>query len=120
MSDNEKLEELLKFKPATASTTSKRDGPERKAHDAGGDDLSIVKEELSDNPELAIGKNMEIFERKFKMQQLQLTEEVNRSICHEQDRIVQAIVSGPHERIIDRDIHAIWRDMVSYPSTVEW
>ena len=101
MGDNDTLQELLKFKSVAVSTTAKRDGTEHKAHDAGGDDLSIVKEELFDSPELAIRKNLEVFERKFKMQQRELTEEVKRVIHHEGDRVIEAVTSGPHERIID-------------------
>ncbi|RPD54176.1 hypothetical protein L227DRAFT_580748 [Lentinus tigrinus ALCF2SS1-6] len=110
MGDNDTLKELLKFKPAS-TTITKRDGAEHKAHEGGGDDLSIVKEELFDSPELAIRKNLDIFERKFKMQQRELTEEVKRVIHHEGDRVIEAVTSGPHERIIDPDIHAIWKEM---------
>ena len=51
------------------------------------------------------------------MQQRELTEEVKRVIHHEGDRVIEAVTSGPHERIIDPDIHAIWKDMVSTSST---
>ncbi|KAI0708178.1 hypothetical protein C8T65DRAFT_211601 [Cerioporus squamosus] len=113
MGDNDTLKELLRFKPSSATTATKRDasGAEHKAHDAGSDDLTIVKEELFDSPELAIRKNLDIFERKFKMQQRELTEEVKRVIHHEGDRVIEAVTSGPHERIIDPDIHAIWKEM---------
>ncbi|TFK86599.1 hypothetical protein K466DRAFT_587082 [Polyporus arcularius HHB13444] len=111
MGDDSTLEEMLKFKPSSATSATKRDGAEVKYHDAGGDELTIVKEELFDSPELAIRKNLDIFERKFKMQQRELTEEVKRVIHHEGDRVIEAVTSGPHERIVDPDIHAIWKEM---------
>ncbi|TFK89009.1 hypothetical protein K466DRAFT_487737 [Polyporus arcularius HHB13444] len=111
MGDNGTLKELLKFKPSSAMSVTKRDGAEHKIHDVGGDDLTVVKEELFDSPELAIRKNLDVFERKFKMQQRELTEEVKRVIHHEGDRVIEAVTSGPHERIVDPDIHAIWKEM---------
>ena len=104
MGNNHALQELLKFRPATSSNTGKRgndrEGSEHKSH-VESDELSIVKEELFDSPELAIRKNLEVFERKFVMQQRELAEEVKRMVHHEGDRVIQAFTSGPHERIID-------------------
>ena len=104
MGDNEALKELLKFKPATAIGQAKRgsgrDGAEHNSHQ-DGDDLAVVKQELFDSPELAIKKNLELFERKFKMQQRELAEEMRRMVHHEGDRVIEAFTSGPHDRIID-------------------
>ncbi len=104
MADNAALRELLKFRPATAVDQAKhssgRDGAERSSHPEG-DELAVVKQELFDSPELAIKKNLEVFERKFKMQQRELAEEMRRMVHHEGDRVIEAITSGPHDRIID-------------------
>ncbi len=99
--NNNSLRELMKFRPLSATSAAKRDGAEHKSHDAGGDELTAVKEELCVSPELAIRKNLDIFERKFKMQQREFTEEVKRVVHHEGDRVIEAVTSGPHERIID-------------------
>ncbi|KAI1783149.1 hypothetical protein LXA43DRAFT_904186 [Ganoderma leucocontextum] len=113
MGDNGALKELLKFRPATAIGQAKggngRDGAEHSHQD--GDELAVVKQELFDSPELAIKKNLEVFERKFKMQQRELAEEMRRMVHHEGDRVIEAVTSGPHDRIIDPDIHEIWKDM---------
>ncbi|PIL33864.1 hypothetical protein GSI_03570 [Ganoderma sinense ZZ0214-1] len=110
MGDNDALEELLKFKPAAAAIgqaqargRSGREGAERSSHPEGGDELAVVKQELFDtgSPELAIRKNLELFERKFKMQQRELAEEMRRMVHHEGDRVIEAVTSGPHDRIID-------------------
>ncbi|KAI1785889.1 hypothetical protein LXA43DRAFT_99677 [Ganoderma leucocontextum] len=114
MGDNDALKELLKFRPATAIGQAKRgsgpQGAERNSHQ-DGDELAVVKQELFDSPELAIKKNLEVFERKFKMQQRELAEEMRRMVHHEGDRVIEAVTSGPHDRIVDPDIHEIWKDM---------
>ena len=107
MADNAALRELLKFRPVTATTAVDQakhgggGGAERSSHAADGDELAVVKQELFDSPELAIKKNLELFERKFKMQQRELAEEMQRMVHHEGDRVIEAITSGPHDRIID-------------------
>ena len=85
---------------------------------AGG--LEVVKRELAEGPEVAIGKNFEAFDRKFRIQQRELAEEVRRVVHHEGDRIVEAVNAGAHHRILDPEIHAIWKEMVScYSSSVK-
>ena len=61
-------------------------------------DLQALK---ADDPDIAIANNMEMFERKFRMQQRELAEEVRRIVHHHGDLIVKAIADGPHEKIID-------------------
>ncbi len=103
MDSNETLKELLKFKAASAATTSKqaeRDSPEHKSS-TGKDDLDALKVELFESPELAIKKNFDVFERKFKMQQRELSEEMRRVVHHEGDRVIEVVTSGSHDRIID-------------------
>ncbi|KAM5533024.1 hypothetical protein V8D89_013292 [Ganoderma adspersum] len=115
MGDNETLKELLKFTPATAIGQAKRrggrDGVEHNSHFQDGDDLAVVKQELFDSPELAIRKNLEVFEHKFEMQQRVLAEEMRQVVHHEGDRVIEVVTSGPHDRIVDPDIHEIWKEM---------
>ncbi|KAI0360925.1 hypothetical protein OH77DRAFT_1517315 [Trametes cingulata] len=115
MSNNDALKELLNFKPTTAATGAKR-GVERDSaveHNGpvGENNLDALKTELFESPELAIRKNFEVFERKFKMQQRELAEEIKRTVHHEGDRVIEAVTSGPHDRIIDPEIHEIWKEM---------
>ncbi|KAI0644525.1 hypothetical protein C8Q79DRAFT_777894 [Trametes meyenii] len=113
MGNSDALNELLKFKPSSATNTTKRgdrEGVEHSSHSGPGN-LDALKLELFESPELAIRKNLEVFERKFKMQQRELTEEMRRVVHHEGDRVIEAVTSGPHERIIDPEIHEIWKDM---------
>ena len=65
---------------------------------------------------MAIRKNFEAFDRKFRIQQREFAEEVRRVVHHEGDRIVEAVNAGAHDRILDPEIHAIWKEMVSWHS----
>ncbi|KAI0373412.1 hypothetical protein BV20DRAFT_937448 [Pilatotrama ljubarskyi] len=114
MSNNDALKELLDFKPSTAISASKRSGEreplEHNSH-VGESNLDALKTELFESPELAIRRNFEVFERKFKMQQRELAEEIKRTVHHEGDRVIEAVTSGPHDKIIDPEIHEIWKEM---------
>ncbi|KAI1783152.1 hypothetical protein LXA43DRAFT_1187180 [Ganoderma leucocontextum] len=114
MGDNDALEELLKFRPATAldqvKPSSGRDGVEHNSHQ-DGDDLAAVKQDLFDSPELAIQKNWEVFERKFDLQHKALMANIGGMVQHQGDRVIEAVTAGPHDRIVDPDIHAIWKEM---------
>ncbi|KAI0759985.1 hypothetical protein BD413DRAFT_266792 [Trametes elegans] len=83
------------------------DGP------AGGTDTELAQlvRELEDDPAVAIKKNFVVFERKFRIQQREIVEEMTRVIVHEGDRVISTVLEGPHERIIDPDLYEIWKDM---------
>ncbi|KAI0633741.1 hypothetical protein C8Q77DRAFT_1157905 [Trametes polyzona] len=113
MDSNEALNELLQYRSAGGPTSSKRverDGPKHDNH-LGKKNLEVLKRELFEAPELAIKNNFEVFERKFKMQQRELSEEMRRVVHHEGDRVIEAVTSGAHDRIIDPEIHEIWKEM---------
>lgn len=46
--------------------------------------------------------NMESFDRKFAMQTRQLKEEMELIVVRESDRVIEAITSGPKDRIVDK------------------
>jgi hypothetical protein len=71
-----------------------------------------LKQELAENVNQALTKNMEIFERKFEIQKRQIKEDLARVVGREGDRIIAAVTTGPHDRILDPDMHAIWKEMV--------
>ena len=64
-------------------------------------DLRAAQAELLDDPEIAVANNYETFERKFRMQQSELANEMRRIIHHQGDRVISAVTAGPHDRIID-------------------
>ena len=101
MKNNDALVTLIKLQLPVA-TTSKR-------HAEGGghqesdpkEELQSLQEELFDSTETAIQRNMELFERKFIVQQRRLLEQMQATVRHEGDRVIDKVLSGPHERIKD-------------------
>ncbi|TFK85020.1 hypothetical protein K466DRAFT_647032 [Polyporus arcularius HHB13444] len=73
--------------------------------------IEDLRLEIREDVELAVEKNAETFSRKFEMQRKLIVDELSRVVHREGDRIIDAITAGPHDRIIDPDLHAIWKDM---------
>ncbi|EED77713.1 predicted protein [Postia placenta Mad-698-R] len=63
------------------------------------------------DPTFQIQKNNQSFDRKFEMQQRQILEGVGEIVHRESDRVIESVTSGPHDRILDKDLHQIWKDM---------
>ena len=64
-------------------------------------DLNELQEEIKGDPNDAIEKNAELFDRKFDIQRRQIVEDIARAINQEGDRIILAMQEGPHARIDD-------------------
>lgn len=69
--------------------------------DSGRFDLAEIQHEIKDDPTDAIEKNAEFFNRKFDMQRRQIEEDIARTVRREGDRIITAVMAGPHDRIVD-------------------
>ncbi|KAF8529742.1 hypothetical protein BU17DRAFT_36449, partial [Hysterangium stoloniferum] len=103
------LEELNKLaQKNTSSLDLISTGPQKTSNKSNMEELL---EDLHTNPDEAMEKNEKVFERKFKIQQRQITEELTRVVGREGDRIISAITSGPHDRLIDPDVYKIWKEM---------
>jgi hypothetical protein len=76
--------------------------------------IDALRSELTENIDFVLTRNMELFQRKFEVQKRQITEELAKVVGREGDRIIAAVTTGPHDRILDPDMHAIWKDMVSF------
>ncbi|KAJ7584946.1 hypothetical protein C8J56DRAFT_1053351 [Mycena floridula] len=68
--------------------------------------LEEVQRDLHMDPEAAIEKNSTVFHTTAWCR-----EELDKMIRREGDRIIKVLEAGPHDRIIDPDIHTIWKDM---------
>jgi hypothetical protein len=93
-------------------------------------DLDPLKQELSEDVDQVLDKNMVIFVRKLDVQKKQLLLEMAVIVRTQADRVIRAVDSGPYERIEDevyfvlgpihfsksthQDIQTIWKDMVYY------
>lgn len=86
----------------SASTGSKTSG------------LDDLREELNRDPDAAMEKNATIFSRKLEVQTRQIIDELSKVVERQGDRVISAITAGPHDRIIDPDVHKIWKVFGSF------
>ncbi|THH29709.1 hypothetical protein EUX98_g4473 [Antrodiella citrinella] len=70
-----------------------------------------LRDELQEDFDLAIVKNLETFEGKFVLYQKQLKEELSKFIRDENDRLLVAVREGPHDRIKNESLREIWKEM---------
>ncbi|TBU41129.1 hypothetical protein BD309DRAFT_868889 [Dichomitus squalens] len=108
------LRSLCKERSATMSSSASGSGSRSRTKTLRREstmDFQAARADLLDDPEIAIANNYETFERKFRMQQSQLADEMRRIIHHQGDRVISAVTAGPHDRIIDPDLSNIWKEM---------
>ncbi|KAH9856040.1 hypothetical protein C2E23DRAFT_563914 [Lenzites betulinus] len=74
-------------------------------------ELAQLMVDLADEPAVAVRKNLESFERKFQIQHQETVAKLTEVIVHEGDRVIGAVLDGPHEKIIDPVLYEIWKDM---------
>ncbi|KAI0668784.1 hypothetical protein C8Q78DRAFT_1081152 [Trametes maxima] len=73
-------------------------------------DLHEFRAELSEDPEISIARNRDAFERKFEMQERELSR-IQEIVHEENELVITSLSAGPHDKIRDNDIHNIWREM---------
>ncbi|KAI0061177.1 hypothetical protein BV25DRAFT_1806058 [Artomyces pyxidatus] len=101
-------DKLLKEVDAQANKSMSKGDGHRLGSSYG---LEELKEDLLDDPDTAIQKNMVVFSRKFEVQKRQIVDELTLVVTRETDRIIKEVKSGAHERIMDKSIHEIWHEM---------
>ncbi|KAI9438366.1 hypothetical protein H4582DRAFT_1815213 [Lactarius indigo] len=70
-----------------------------------------LRKDIFEDPDAAADKNRTVFFRKFEVQKRQIIDELTLVVTRESDRVIQVVKGGPHERILDRSIHEIWKEM---------
>lgn len=89
----------LESKPNSLSS----DGPSGgHGHTDSSTEYKDLQKELQEDPKTAIEKNLNIFTRKFEMQKKEIVEEINKLVVRESDRVIESVLAGPHEKILDR------------------
>ncbi|KAF7376029.1 hypothetical protein MSAN_00017700 [Mycena sanguinolenta] len=73
--------------------------------------LEELKDDLMVDPESAMETNLTVFSRKFEMQKQQIVDELTKVVEREGDRVISAVTAGPHDKIVDPDVHKIWKEM---------
>lgn len=64
--------------------------------------LVALRRELEEDVEESFSRNMLVFQRKFEVQKVQIIEELGRVVRREGDRVIEAVVAGPHDKIVNR------------------
>ncbi|KAJ6588495.1 hypothetical protein B0H19DRAFT_978427 [Mycena capillaripes] len=105
LDDDKALKELNDLENKSSTNTA----PGSKAPKST--DLDDLKDDLHIDPEEAMEQNMAKFTRKFEVQKRQIIDEMTRVIERQGDRIISAVTAGPHDKIIDPNVHIIWKDM---------
>ncbi|EJD53365.1 hypothetical protein AURDEDRAFT_180879 [Auricularia subglabra TFB-10046 SS5] len=72
--------------------------------------IASIRDEMRQDIDMSLAKDRKQFDRKFEAVQEKL-EEMRNVVKRSSDRIITVITSGPHDRIIDQDLHSIWKDM---------
>ncbi|KAH9484737.1 hypothetical protein JR316_0001637 [Psilocybe cubensis] len=105
LSNDESLEELVLRSGEASSRISGRD-TSRRSSDLPSIRKRLLKEVAEDIDE-AFERNMVLFERKLEMQKRQMED----TVIHESDRVIQTLTAGAHDQILDPDLQKIWKDM---------
>ncbi|RDX50314.1 hypothetical protein OH76DRAFT_469327 [Lentinus brumalis] len=71
--------------------------------------VTDLRKEVSKDVEKVLADNT-FFDQKFEAMKMQV-DEVKVKIKHESDRVIGTILAGPHERIVDRDLYCVWKEM---------
>jgi hypothetical protein len=61
-----------------------------------------LRDDIFEEPDVAVEKNRTVFFRKFEVQRRQIVDELSLVVTRESDRVIQEVKGGPHERILDR------------------
>ncbi|KAI0252756.1 hypothetical protein BJV78DRAFT_266553 [Lactifluus subvellereus] len=103
------LEETAsKLSGAPSAEGHRVQGGKTTAANRSADDL---RKEIFEEPDAAAEKNWTAFLRKFDEQKRQIIDDLTRVIERGNDRVIQEVKSGPHDRILNDTIHKIWAEM---------
>ncbi|KAF7329876.1 VPS13 domain-containing protein [Mycena kentingensis (nom. inval.)] len=109
--DNDKaLKELCEYENRIVESQS-GSGPVHGAKTAKATDFADLKNELHTDPDIAMNENARTYDRKFEVQRRQIVDELTKVVEREGDRVISSILSGPHDKIVDPNVHAVWKEM---------
>ncbi|KDR69973.1 hypothetical protein GALMADRAFT_145027 [Galerina marginata CBS 339.88] len=110
------LDLIQKHKGQQAQTDEEEDrvsqgiGQGKASFDLGNSAFDDTKKELTTDLNILLDGSKKTFTQLFEEQKDQIAA-VRDDIRRESDRMVGRILSGPHDRILDKHIHSIWVDM---------
>jgi len=100
LKNNDKMLLTLEEIASKSSSTPSAEG--HRAPRAKASDVDDLKNDIFEDPSVAIARNRDVFFRKFEVQKNQIIEELKLVIERESDRVIKEVKGGPHERIRDR------------------
>ncbi|KAL0577140.1 hypothetical protein V5O48_004854 [Marasmius crinis-equi] len=115
--DDQLLKDVIKYEQQLQRKDEKgivnpKGGPQQ--HTEMLTTLDKFKEELKKDIDIILKENTELFEKRFDAVEFRL-KEVKGVIIRESDRVIETILAGvgqgPQERIRDRDVYRVWREM---------
>ncbi|KAH7099931.1 hypothetical protein BKA62DRAFT_673163 [Auriculariales sp. MPI-PUGE-AT-0066] len=104
VSENDKLFKELQAKMKDVSVSDKGKPETSEAV------MIQIRDEMREDIDLSLAKDRKQFDRKFDAVQDKITDLQN-TVHRSTDRVISAINAGPHDRIVDMDLHAIWKEM---------
>ncbi|SJL18282.1 uncharacterized protein ARMOST_21867 [Armillaria ostoyae] len=108
MKDPTLLEKIIK--------ESEKNRKDRGAHQNDDDDkrlVSLIRAEIRDDLQKLIKSNEITFNLKFEAQKKELIDSLGKSVERMGDRVIEAVTSGPYERLKDPHLFEIWKEMHS-------
>ncbi|KIK51740.1 hypothetical protein GYMLUDRAFT_181097, partial [Collybiopsis luxurians FD-317 M1] len=108
LQDDQLVQELIEISgEGIAAINARRTGDDEKDLEAARKKLM---QDFSENLDEAFKKNLTLFERKLDMQSKQMQNFIDESLHDQGLLIVSALKAGAHDRILDPDIQALWKE----------
>ncbi|KIK51733.1 hypothetical protein GYMLUDRAFT_120582, partial [Collybiopsis luxurians FD-317 M1] len=108
LKEDQLVQELIHISgEGIAAINARRTGDEEKDLEAARKKLM---QDFSENLDEAFKKNLTMFERKLDMQSKQMQNFIDESLHDQGLFIISALKAGAHDRIIDPDIQALWKE----------
>ncbi|KAF7353558.1 EF-hand domain-containing protein [Mycena sanguinolenta] len=70
-----------------------------------------IKEEMKMGIDAYLARESDQFELKFNAFRALMLDDMKTTLRHDNDRLLTAFAAGPHDRILDKDIYIVWKDM---------
>ncbi|KAK7683623.1 hypothetical protein QCA50_013461 [Cerrena zonata] len=70
-----------------------------------------LREELRYDFEVSVQRNWSTFEGKFQLYTRQLQDQLTKTINEANNRVINAVKEGPHDRIKNQELKTIWKEM---------
>ncbi|KAJ7821616.1 hypothetical protein B0H14DRAFT_3875859 [Mycena olivaceomarginata] len=70
-----------------------------------------IQEQMKMGIDAYLARESEQFDFKFNAFKALMLDDMKTTLRHDNDRLLTAFAAGPHDRILDKDIYIVWKDM---------